>query len=46
MIRSMTGYGRGENKDNYNTVVEIRSVNHRFLDIYVRMSKPWLFFGG
>ncbi|HHX23615.1 MAG: YicC/YloC family endoribonuclease [Tepidanaerobacteraceae bacterium] len=43
MIRSMTGYGRGENKDNYNTVVEIRSVNHRFLDIYVRMSKPWLF---
>ncbi|MDD4568949.1 MAG: YicC family protein [Tepidanaerobacteraceae bacterium] len=43
MIKSMTGYGRGENPDKYNFVVEIRSVNHRFLEVFVRLPKPWLF---
>lgn len=37
---SMTGFGRGEYTDNGTTwVVELRSVNHRFLDIKTRM--PW-----
>lgn len=43
MIKSMTGYGRGENIGKYHWIVEIRSVNHRFLDIFVRLPKPWLF---
>lgn len=42
MIRSMTGYGRGETVDDYCWVVELRSVNHRFLDINVKLPKPWL----
>jgi len=44
MIRSMTGYGRGESKegDKFSWVIEMKSVNHRFLDIYVRLPKPWL----
>jgi len=43
VIRSMTGYGRGENTDDeYSWVVELKTVNHRFLDIYVRLPRPWL----
>jgi uncharacterized protein (TIGR00255 family) len=34
MIKSMTGYGRGEIKEKgYYITVEIKSLNHRFLDI-------------
>jgi uncharacterized protein (TIGR00255 family) len=38
MISSMTGYGKGiaENK-NFSAEVEIRSVNSRFLDIYLKV---------
>ena len=43
MIKSMTGYGRGENQGKFHFVVEIRSVNHRFLEAFVRLPKPWLF---
>ncbi len=40
MIRSMTGYGRGETRYRGSPVVaEIRSVNHRYLDILVRLPK-------
>lgn len=40
MIYSMTGYGRGQYEEGgIKYTVEIRSVNHRFLDIYVRMPK-------
>lgn len=40
MIASMTGFGRSEVKDSGTTVsVEIRSLNHRFLDIDVRTPK-------
>lgn len=40
MISSMTGFGRSEVKENGATVsVEIRSLNHRFLDIDVRTPK-------
>ena len=34
MIRSMTGYGRGESETVQGRfIVEIKSVNHRFLDV-------------
>ncbi|MCF6290272.1 MAG: YicC family protein [Desulfobacterales bacterium] len=37
---SMTGFGRGESSGDGRTwVVELRSVNHRFLDVKIRM--PW-----
>ncbi len=40
MIRSMTGYGRGESADGARKViVEVRSVNHRFSEVVVRMPK-------
>jgi len=40
LIRSMTGYGRGENiTENYHVVVESRSVNNRYLEITVRMPR-------
>lgn len=40
MIRSMTGYGRGEWRDaERRVVVEIRAVNHRYGDIQVRLPR-------
>lgn len=40
MICSMTGYGRGEAKDESRSfLVEIKSVNHRYNDIIIRMPK-------
>ena len=44
MIRSMTGFGRGEYSDEISKVtVEIRSVNHRYLDIYIKMPRRYSF---
>ncbi|MBQ3370120.1 MAG: YicC family protein [Mogibacterium sp.] len=44
MIRSMTGFGIGEFSDEISKVtVEIRSVNHRYLDIYVKMPRRYSF---
>ena len=44
MIRSMTGFGRGEYSDDISKVtVEIRAVNHRYLDISVRMPRKYGF---
>ena len=44
MIRSMTGFGRGEDVDDVRKVtVEIKTVNHRYLDIYVKMSRKYSF---
>ncbi|HZK33229.1 MAG TPA: YicC/YloC family endoribonuclease [Tissierellaceae bacterium] len=38
MIKSMTGFGRGEYTDGlYNFKVEIKAVNHRYNDISIRM---------
>jgi uncharacterized protein YicC (UPF0701 family) len=35
MIKSMTGYGRGETLlDGRKVMIEIRSTNHRFCDIW------------
>lgn len=40
MIRSMTGYGRGENEaDGRKFSVEIKSVNHRYNDISIRLPR-------
>ncbi len=40
MLRSMTGYGRGEvRSDAYSCTVEARSVNHRFLDLAIKLPK-------
>lgn len=44
MIRSMTGFGRGEYVDDVRKItVEIRTVNHRYLDIYVKMPRKYTF---
>jgi len=40
MITSMTGYGRGEDsRAGFESLVEIRSLNHRFLDMALRLPK-------
>lgn len=40
MIKSMTGYGRGESeKNDKKFMVEIKSVNHRYSDIYIRLPR-------
>ena len=47
MILSMTGYGMGSaQKDDVAVAVEIRTVNHRFLDLHVRISREYLFLEG
>jgi uncharacterized protein (TIGR00255 family) len=43
MIRSMTGYGRSLlERDGKQLTVEIWSVNHRYLDVSIRLPKPLL----
>lgn len=40
MIKSMTGFGRGEVcTDNLRVVIEIKSVNHRYCEIVLRMPR-------
>lgn len=40
MIRSMTGFGRCELSDDYHKItVELKSVNHRYFDVSIRMPK-------
>ena len=47
MILSMTGYGTGSaQKDDMAVAVEIRTVNHRFLDTHIRISREYLFLEG
>ena len=44
MAKSMTGFGRGEFEDEKRRVTaEIRSVNHRYCDINVRMPRRYSF---
>lgn len=39
MVYSMTGYGKSvETKDDQKVTVEVRTVNHRFLDVKINMS--------
>lgn len=45
MLRSMTGFGRCEISDNNRKItVEMKSVNHRYLDINIRLPKKLYFF--
>lgn len=40
MAISMTGFGRGEYKnDNYHFIVECRTINHKYVDINVRLPR-------
>ncbi len=44
MIKSMTGFGRSEYNDGKrNIIVEIKTVNHRYADISVRMPRRYSF---
>ena len=45
MIKSMTGFGRCEvSEENRKITVEMKSVNHRFLDVNIKMPKKLNFF--
>jgi uncharacterized protein (TIGR00255 family) len=45
MIKSMTGFGRAEHCDEKRKItVEIKSVNHRYLDVNIKMPKKLGFF--
>ena len=45
MIKSMTGFGRAEYADEHRKfTVEIKSVNHRYLDMAIKMPKKLNFF--
>ncbi|OUP86682.1 YicC family protein [Lachnoclostridium sp. An169] len=45
MIKSMTGFGRSEVlRDSRKFTVELKSVNHRYLDVNIRMPKKLNFF--
>jgi uncharacterized protein (TIGR00255 family) len=47
MILSMTGYGSGSaQKDDLTVSVEMRTVNHRYLDLHVRLPREYLFLEG
>lgn len=43
-IYSMTGYGKGvAEKDGLKITVELKSVNHRFLDLNIKLPKTFAF---
>lgn len=47
MILSMTGYGTGSSsREDLSVTAEIRTVNHRFLDLHTRISREFLFLEG
>lgn len=40
MVKSMTGFGRGEAQDEFRKItIEMKSVNHRYLDLNIKMPK-------
>ncbi len=44
MIFSMTGYGRGSaENEQYSMVIEMKYINNRYLDMYVRMPRQLLY---
>jgi uncharacterized protein (TIGR00255 family) len=44
MIKSMTGFGRGEYSDEKRSItIEIKSVNHRYSEVYVRIPRRYSF---
>ena len=45
MVQSMTGFGRGEaSDDTYKITIEMKSVNHRYLDMSIRMPHKFAFY--
>lgn len=45
MIKSMTGFGRAEVLDeNHKFTIELKTVNHRYLDLSVRLPRQLVFF--
>ncbi len=45
MIKSMTGFGRCEiSENNRKITVEMKAVNHRYLDVNIKMPKSLMFF--
>jgi uncharacterized protein (TIGR00255 family) len=45
MIKSMTGFGRCEiTENNKKLTIEIKSVNHRYFDVSIKMTKKFMFF--
>lgn len=44
MVRSMTGFGRGQaSVEGYSITVEIRSVNHRYFELYTKIPRTYSF---
>ena len=44
MVKSMTGYGRGEQSfDGFQVTVELRAVNNRYLDCSIKMPRAYIF---
>ena len=44
MLKSMTGFGRFEaSKDDRKVVVEMKSVNHRYLELGIKLPKKLIF---
>ena len=44
MVKSMTGFGRGcYEEEDFSVTIEIKSVNHRYLDLSFRMPRNLLF---
>lgn len=44
MIKSMTGFGRGEySASGFEFLVEIKTINHRYLDLNIRMPRQYSF---
>jgi uncharacterized protein (TIGR00255 family) len=42
LIRSMTGFGQGEARsDEYSVQIEVKSVNHRYLDLFFRIPRQY-----
>lgn len=42
LIKSMTGFGRGEAQNQHYAVqIELKSVNHRYLDLFIRLPKQY-----
>ena len=45
MLKSMTGFGRCEiTTEEYKISVEMKAVNHRYLDLSIKMPKKFNFF--
>jgi uncharacterized protein (TIGR00255 family) len=41
---SMTGYGRGiKVNDEYSVTIDIKSINHRYLELYFKLPKSYYF---